>query len=576
MSQVNIVGYIQKIFVNTKGFLIAKINRIDDDQYQFVNFKGNTFDDIKVNDKVSVSGTISLHPTFGVQLEGSLYLAKSKKTEKNSNVFSLTDEQNDIVTKAKAGNTLKIKAFAGTGKTATLVEIAKQMPARGLYLAYNKSIQVDAQTKFPEHVVCKTSHSLAYGHMYNEINGRVKSSITPTEFMHYIDVSSRGNYSSFEISFLAIKVLRLFCISWHKEIGDHFFDDKEFSMLGDEEDQKAVVRYICILAEEYWSKCVSDMSLPLEHDFYLKMFQLKYINLSKRFDYIMLDEAQDASPVLLNIVGRQTTQKIYVGDAHQQIYAWRGAINAMNFLDGEEAYLTQSFRFGKEVADKANILLKFLYEKETLLGNENIDSKIVTKKPKKLTILSRTNAKLILNLVDNINKKIHVIGGVDEVLVMAKSGFALYQGRKEDVKHSKLRYFHSWGALIKFNENFNDPDIGFLVKILDKYGDKFDEIIRKIECANYVHESQASIVLSTIHKAKGREWDNVLLDGDFPMFLECECLKEALRQSKEEFNLLYVGVTRAKKQLMLAKGVDSFLKRIEKYITPTTSVQTPE
>ena len=59
-----------------------------------------------------------------------------------------------------------------------------------------------------------------------------------------------------------------------------------------------------------------------------------------------------------------------------------------------------------------------------------------------------------------------------------------------------------------------------------------------------------------------------MLDGDFPMFQECECFKEALRNFKEEFNLLYVGVTRAKKQLMLAKGVDGFLKRMELYVSP--------
>jgi L-asparaginase II len=40
---------------------------------------------------------------------------------------------------------------------------------------------------------------------------------------------------------------------------------------------------------------------------------------------------------------------IYVGDAHQQIYAWRGAVNAMQQLPLPESRLTTSFRFGEQM-----------------------------------------------------------------------------------------------------------------------------------------------------------------------------------------------------------------------------------
>ena len=48
---------------------------------------------------------------------------------------------------------------------------------------------------------------------------------------------------------------------------------------------------------------------------------------------------------------------IYVGDAHQQIYAWRGAVNAMQQMPLPESRLTTSFRFGDAIADVANNLL---------------------------------------------------------------------------------------------------------------------------------------------------------------------------------------------------------------------------
>ena len=78
--------------------------------------------------------------------------------------MKLTDEQISIVQcDLQPGEILKVMAFAGTGKTTTLVEYAKaRHHMRFLYVAFNKSVQLEAAQKFPEHVVCKTSHALAF------------------------------------------------------------------------------------------------------------------------------------------------------------------------------------------------------------------------------------------------------------------------------------------------------------------------------------------------------------------------------------------------------------------------------
>ncbi|MCY1539460.1 hypothetical protein D9M68_750470 [compost metagenome] len=58
---------------------------------------------------------------------------------------------------------VKLIAFAGTGKTTTLVGYALARPhARILYLCYNKSVEIAAKEKFPFNVMCKTAHGLAY------------------------------------------------------------------------------------------------------------------------------------------------------------------------------------------------------------------------------------------------------------------------------------------------------------------------------------------------------------------------------------------------------------------------------
>ena len=81
--------------------------------------------------------------------------------------MQLTEEQQRIIAyvkQMKRGDRLKVEAKAGSGKTSTLVEVAKANPdKRFLYLAFNKAIVNEAKGKFPKNVVVKTTHSLAYG-----------------------------------------------------------------------------------------------------------------------------------------------------------------------------------------------------------------------------------------------------------------------------------------------------------------------------------------------------------------------------------------------------------------------------
>jgi hypothetical protein len=57
---------------------------------------------------------------------------------------------------------LRIDAYAGTGKTTTLMMLAGSTPKRGLYLAFNRSIADEARRRFPASVHCSTSHSVAF------------------------------------------------------------------------------------------------------------------------------------------------------------------------------------------------------------------------------------------------------------------------------------------------------------------------------------------------------------------------------------------------------------------------------
>jgi len=79
--------------------------------------------------------------------------------------MNLTKEQEDIIN--STGN-IKINAVAGSGKTTTVIEYARTRPmeSRILYLAFNRTVKLEAETKFKNqglvNVKVETAHSLAY------------------------------------------------------------------------------------------------------------------------------------------------------------------------------------------------------------------------------------------------------------------------------------------------------------------------------------------------------------------------------------------------------------------------------
>jgi hypothetical protein len=71
-------------------------------------------------------------------------------------------EQERALDLFRQGKTLRVDAYAGTGKTATLRLLATAAASKGLYLAFNRSIALEARQTFPPGVACTTIHSIAF------------------------------------------------------------------------------------------------------------------------------------------------------------------------------------------------------------------------------------------------------------------------------------------------------------------------------------------------------------------------------------------------------------------------------
>lgn len=465
----------------------------------------------------------------------------------------LTNEQSNAVDLFKKSDSLKVSAFAGTGKTSTLTAIAKSTEKTGLYLAFNKSIAAEASTKFPRSVACKTTHSLAYraiAGMYQGNANKLTQSLHSNRVVQLLDIEEIAVGNSIlkprSLAFLAVKTVHRFCQS-----GDDDIIVRHVPLTGKLRTLEPRYRdefqdYVSKLAAHLWGQMLDPRSeAPLGHDGYLKLWSLSKPRLD--YDFLLLDEAQDTNEAVLSVLRRQDSHLTLVGDRHQQIYEWRGAVNAIaNVETDAEAVLTRSFRFGDSVAVAATSILRVLGETRTVIGDPYKDTKIAAA-GRTGTILCRTNAGVVTVVIDALaeNRRPHVVGGVSELINLLEDVSRLKRSLPADCP--EFFGFNDWGEVVDFAKSDEGESLRSFVSIVNAHGES--TLIQKLRSVSR-KEEDADLIVSTGHKAKGREWDSVTLFTDFePRLNKGNPPKQVLNQ--EEARLLYVATTRARKLLVV-------------------------
>lgn len=463
--------------------------------------------------------------------------------------FTPTDEQLHIVDLARSGKTIAVDAFAGAAKTTSLVLIGQALRQQGAFIAYNKAIANDAKARLPRNVSCSTAHSLAFrqvGHRYaHRLNApRMKSwEIAKRLGIDPVTVTfsmGRKVLSPPFLGSLAMRSVQQFCQSADDEIGvDHVpvpraaKDDREMLLA-----YREIAAAILPAMRRAWADVASvDGTLPYTHDSYFKSFQLSHPQLP--FDFMLVDEAQDVWPALLALVEDQRTfaQVVIVGDARQQIYQWRGSLDAMSVMPVDaRGTLSRSFRFGAEIAEVANDLLASLGAPTPMVGGGPPGVVGPIEQPD--LVLARTNATTVAHAFREIEAggHPHVVGGADDVVSFARGALDLQAGRAS--YHPELACFDTWGEVVEYARiDELGGDLALFVSLVEQFGAQ--RIIDML--ASQPPESRASVVLSTAHKFKGRESASVRLAGDFADLDEDWDTPEAC--------LEYVALTRAKTAL---------------------------
>ena len=484
--------------------------------------------------------------------------------------MELTKEQQDIIN--SSGN-IKINAVAGSGKTTTVIEYAKTRPSTSkiLYLAFNKSVKLEAVKKFQEkgldNVKVETAHSLAFRHIVTRSKYSVRTqNYKSSDVVEILNLQgSDEKHTEFIMASHINRFVAYFCNSDKSKVQDlNYLDTVTDSMAKD----FATKYYNHILKQTriFLGKMDSG-EIEITHDFYLKKFQLS--NPTLNYDYILFDEGQDASPAMLDVFFKQNATKVIVGDTHQQIYGWRFAVNSLEKADFKTYHLSTSFRFCQDIADLAMGILKFKkhigdYQNIPISGKGN--NKTIQSK----AILARTNLGLLLRAIEYItdNKNVTNIyfeGNINSY-TYADEGASLYDvlhlyNRKHSsVKDKLIKSMKTMEDLEDYIDKTEDMQLGMMVEIVKEYGNKIPSIIKSLKDKHVENEAKesAEMIFSTVHRCKGMEYDVVELVNDFMTEEKLEKLKtekkaEDLNIAKlnEEVNLLYVATTRTKHSLYI-------------------------
>lgn len=497
--------------------------------------------------------------------------------------MKLTEEQKAII--ASTGN-IRINAVAGSGKTTTIIEYARTRPNKSkiLYLAFNKSVKLEAAKKFEKlgltNVRVETAHSLAYKYTVIRFSYKVRvAGYRATELVDILKMHRLGERHAEYI--LANHVLRFaayYCNSDALKL-----EELDYRTTLTEVKVKSFVNANYALLLKYTAEFLRMMNsreIEVTHDYYLKKFQL--LSPKMKYDYILFDEGQDASPAMLDVFFNQDATKVIVGDRHQQIYGWRFAVNSLEKADYATYNLSTSFRFGEDVARLAMEILKYkdhltptnCEPRDESRGNGDRVSIIgagTFAEIKSRAILARTNLGLLLKAIAYVTetknvRKIYFEGNINSY-TYAEDGTSLYDVLNLHLRqHSRIkdRLIRSMGDmkdLEQYIEKTGDPQLGMMVEIVDQYGDKIPGILAKIKALHVENEKreEAEVIFSTVHRCKGLEYDQIELVNDFIKEDSIIRLKtdpkkkEAMDIPKltEEINLLYVAATRARVKIIV-------------------------
>ncbi len=495
--------------------------------------------------------------------------------------FAATDEQRRIIEAACRGEHLWVAAGAGASKTSTLVAITHHHPCPSLYLAFNRGIATQAQARFPNWVEAKTLHALALKHLpehlrqeemdlsasdasrelvialidavgsawpmqdINDWLGRFGADDAPRQASrHEVRLIAERAWQQLLTQVDPMLALPALAAGVADALKLQIKTAKQRAFLEQLVERSTLPRVLSEAGAAVWQDFEDGRYLRFGFNEMLRWFGLSGPLMPIRL--LLVDEAQDLNPLMLNIIQRHRdagVQVILVGDSAQAIYGWNGSVDAMqrmrHRLQWTECQLSTTFRCSPMVTELAN---------DILAANEH-ELRLTARGPgtpapgqPALAAICRTNAGCVEMIASYAtrNKRVYCPKKPDTYLMWQL--FWLKIGKSDKVEHPELKRYSSWNALgDSVRGDQVDRDMALAYRIIDQDPGDFSKKLKAMKSALVDAPARADVAVMTAHAAKGLEFQKVRLSEDF-----FDVLEDAGPEGRaEELNILYVAVTRA-------------------------------
>ena len=464
--------------------------------------------------------------------------------------MNYSTEQSAIFDWFKSGQgNLIVKARAGTGKTTTIKSAFEHAPeTRMAYFVFNKKNEIEAKSKIKDfRVDIKTLHSLGYYFVRNFWRG-----CKPDDEVESDRVNSLFNFS--ELPLERVSLLKLIGFAKNQFINPTNEDLENICAERDIYFERVNGIELCQKALEI-SKIQDSRGRISFNDMVWLPCALNIVK--PIYELVVCDESQDMNVPQLQMVRQSCSGRtIVVGDDRQMIYNFRGChADGMGMmktvLRATELKLTTTYRCPKSVVKLAQEIVP------DFNAHESAHEGAVLHHPNSLAaipgdaILSRANAPLMplaLSLLRNgIPARIEGRDIGRQLLTMVRS-------QKAKSVPNFFEKINSWfeKQVARLGKGKNSEkrieqsqDILDTLSALAENCKSISEIEQRINNLfdDTRPDSKPAVVLSTVHKAKGLEWQRVFI------------LTETFRRGKgiEEDNIWYVAITRSQRDLILVK-----------------------
>lgn len=478
-----------------------------------------------------------------------------------------------------------VRATAGSGKTTTLVEIARQLPddLSACFLAYNRHTAGELRDRLPPHVRAETVHALGRKSLLRHFPALKDCDPTPRKTRQLIQERIAQLKLEFAVG----------AHNWPVAV-QYLYDLIQFAM-ANLTDTK-IEEDVAALAVQYNLSPPEDLGLEVQchrevrhllrrrldvlmeqnvYDYEDMLYLPAALNLpTPQFDFVFVDEAQDLSAVQLKLVLRAMNpggRRLFVGDERQAIYGFTGAdadsLNRIVQRTGATILpLSITYR-----CPRSHVALAKHLAPEIEAAPRALEGEVYVIQEAWLPrwvragdlIICRYTAPLVQQCLRLVQQRVPaVVRGLDIARQLQTISRQLFARGLEGWEGTLEAY--QVAEEIRIREQAPSPadaqrqltlrrDLLLCLRVLTAAG--IDRGIQHVEDLNtflgtFFSDAESPIVFSTIHKAKGKEADRVFIL--FPETMPAVYAKTA-EAAQGEACVQFVALTRARKTLVFVE-----------------------